>query len=241
MIRTARMFVPCLALFAAACAGAEPVTGEACGAARTVLVPVINAVIDEGGTVELETRTALVPPASDTARWEQIRDFGFAPVWRSPGTDTALRTAYWDAWRAMDSEFKFNQPDAADRQAWAEAYRAVGDDRIFPADDLWAAFLERNLARADFTCAAALAQTTGADLVSAQSPRERGAMRLTPAAPGLEGERALMAASALYPPFEAGDPPRETGTIWLLRFSETGGWRVLSARRVESMGGRRLP
>ena len=225
----------------AACASAPPVTGEACGAARTVLIPVINAVIEEGGAVELETRTGLFPPPDDEARWAQIRDFGFAPVWRGPGTDAALRRAYWDAWRDMDQRFRVDQPGAADRQAWEAAYDAVGDDRIFPADALWEAFLARNTGEADFTCAADIAETTSAVLVSADAARAPGAMRLTPAAPGLEDERALMAARAVYPPLEPGGAPRETGTIWLVRFNDAGQWRVLSARRVEAMGGRALP
>jgi len=224
-----------------ACASAPPVTGEACGAARTVLVPVINAVIEEGGAVEIETRTALFPPVSDSERWDQIRDFGFAPVWRSAGTDDALRRAYWRVWQAIEPERRFGQPDAADREAWEAAYDAVGDDRVFPQDRLWGTFLDRNGGGADFTCAASIAEATGAALVSADAPRASGVMRLTPAAPGLEDDRALMAARAVYPPFEAGGAPRETGTIWLLRFTDAGDWRVLSARRVEAMGERRLP
>ena len=66
-------------------------------------------------------------------------------------------------------------------------------------------------------------------------------MRLTPAAPGLEDDRALMAARAVYPPLEPGGAPRETGTIWLVRFNDAGQWRVLCVRRVEAMGGRALP
>ena len=229
----------CMAIvcgLASACASAPPVTGEACGASRTVLIPVINAVIEEGGVVEIEARTALFPSAGDEARWAQIRDFGFAPVWRGAGTDNALRRAYWDAWRDMDQRFRIDQPGAADRQAWEAAYDAVGDDRIFPEPVLWDAFFDRNRASADFTCAADIAQATGARLVAAGAPRTPGAMRLTPAAPGLEEDRALMAARAVYPPLEADGAPRETGTIWLLRFTDGGQWRVLSARRVEAMG-----
>lgn len=236
-----RGLVALLSLITSACASTPPVTGEACGAARSVLIPVINAVIEEGGVVEIETRTGLFPPASDEARWAQIRDFGFAPVWRGAGTDNALRRAYWDAWREMDQRFRLDQPDAADRQAWETAYDAVGDDRIFPEPPLWEAFSARNRASADFTCAADIAEATGARLVAAHAPRAPGAMRLTPAAPGLEEERALMAARAVYPPLEADGAPRETGTIWLLRFTDAGEWRVLSARRVEAMGERRLP
>lgn len=224
-----------------ACASAPPVTGQACGAARTVLIPVINAVIEEGGAVEIETRTALFPPVSEAERWDQIRAFGFAPVWRSAGTDDALRRAYWRAWRAIAPGRRFGQPDIADREAWEAAYDAVGDDRVFPQDRLWERFFDRNRGGADFTCAAGIAEATGAVLVSADAPRAPGAMRLTPAAPGLEDDRALMAARAVYPPFEAGGAPRETGTIWLLRFTDAGDWRVLSARRVEAMGERRLP
>ena len=241
MTRCALLGSIVLALSLAACASAPPVTGEACGAARTVLIPVINAVIEEGGAVEIETRTALFPPVSDAERWDQIRAFGFAPLWRSAGTDDALRRAYWRAWQEIEPDRRFGQPDAADREAWEAAYDAVGDDRVFPQDRLWEMFLDRNAARADFTCAAAIADATGAVLVSADAPRAPGAMRLTPAAPGLESDRALMAARAVYPAFEAGGAPRETGTIWLLRFTGAGDWRVLSARRVEAMGERRLP
>ncbi len=60
-------------------------------------------------------------------------------------------------------------------------------------------------------------------------------MGLSPAAPGLQGDRALMSARAIYPPLEADGAIRETGTIWLLRFTDGGDWRVLSARRVDAM------
>ncbi|MCR9129266.1 MAG: hypothetical protein NXI12_07065 [Alphaproteobacteria bacterium] len=219
----------------AACASVPPVAGEACGAAQTVLAPVINAVIEEGGIVEIETRTALVPPVSRSDRWALIQEFGFSPVWRSAGTDDALRRAYWQAWRDTDQSLRINDPDRADRQAWEAAYDAIGDDCIFPDDGLWRAFFDRNRADADFTCAADIAAMTGARLVGAGAPRGAGAMRLTPAAPGMEGGRALMAARTVYPPLEPGAAPRETGTIWLLRVTEAGDWRVLSARRMEAM------
>ena len=69
--------------------------------------------------------------------------------------------------------FRVDQPGAADRQAWEAAYDAVGDDRIFPADALWEAFLARNTAEADFTCAADIAETSGAVRVSADAARAR--------------------------------------------------------------------
>lgn len=224
-----------LTILVSACASAPPVTGEACGAARAVLIPVISAVIEEGGAVELDVDTSLFPPASQTGRWAQIQDFGFAPVWRAAGTDEALRRAYWDAWREIDRRVRLDDPEAADLQAWEAAYDVVGDDRVFPDLGLWSSFFDRNERSAAFTCAADIAAATGATLVSADTPRASGAMRLTPAAPGMEGDRALMAARSVYPPFEPGGAARETGTIWLLRLAEAGDWRVLSARRVEAV------
>ena len=239
--RAPGVFTTLLACLVSACASAPPVTGDACGAARTVLAPVIAAALEQGGRVEIETRTALIPPASDEARWRRIRDFGFTPVWRRAETDQALRAAYWRAWRDLEPDLRFGQPDIADRRAWESAYDAVGDDRVYPADALWSAFFTRNQRSAALTCAPELAQMTGAILVDADAPRAPGAMRLTPAAPGLSQGRALMAARAVYPPLQEGGEARETGTIWLLRLSESGEWRVLSARRMEAMGERRLP
>ncbi len=171
MTRPISTFLSLFALVLGACATTPPVTGEACGAARAVLIPVISAVIEEGGAVELGVDTSLFPPASQTGRWDQIRDFGFAPVWRSAGTDEALRRAYWDAWREIDQRVRIDNPEAADLQAWEAAYDVVGDDRVFPDQRLLTRFLDRNQAGADFTCAADIASATGAVLVSADTPR----------------------------------------------------------------------
>lgn len=224
-----------LFLLALSACATRPVAGTACDAAQAVLLPVIYAAQEDGGAVEIEGRTSLVPVVSNAARWRTIRDFGFVPSWRPAGTDAALRRAYWRAWRDLDQSLRNAAPDDADRIAWAAAYAEVGDDRVFPDEAQWAAFFDRNRRSADFTCAAEIARVSGARMVSAQAPRASGAMRLSPAAPGLHGGRALMAAWAVYPPFEAGGAPRETGTLWLLRSTRTGDWRVLSARRVDTM------
>ena len=224
-----------LFLLALGACATPPVTGTACDAAQAVLLPVIRAAQEDGGAVEIEGRTSLVPAVSDTARWRMIRDFGFVPSWRPAGTDAALRSAYWRAWRDLDHSLRIAAPDEADRIAWAAAYAQVGDDRVYPDEAQWAAFFDRNRRSAEFTCAAEIARVSGARLVDAQSPRAPGAMRVSPAAPGLHDGRALMAAWGVYPPFEAGGAPRETGTLWLLRSTRTGDWRVLSARRVEAM------
>jgi hypothetical protein len=79
------------------------------------------------------------------------------------------------------------------------------------------------------------ATATQSQQVSGDAPRAVNAMRLSVAAPALHDGRALLAARATYPPFEAGGAPRETGTIWLLRAGSDGEWRVLSARRLEAM------
>lgn len=226
------------ALTLAGCAATPaPMTADACGAANAVLTPVINAALDNGHGVEIETRTALIPSASDTQRWRRTRANGFVPSWRSPATDDALRTVYWRAWNDMDQAMRRDRPDEADRRAWQAAYDAIGDDRIYADDAHWSVFLQDNRARTPFNCAPALAEATGAQLVSPGSPRAPGALRLIPAAPALEADRALMAAHGVYPPFEAGSAPRETGTIWLLRATREGGWRVLSARRLEAVEG----
>ncbi|MFW6413320.1 MAG: hypothetical protein ACOC0V_04215, partial [Oceanicaulis sp.] len=38
---------------------------DACAATRAVLGPLVNAALDQGLAVEIETRAALVPPSSD--------------------------------------------------------------------------------------------------------------------------------------------------------------------------------
>lgn len=216
------------------CATAPPAP-DPCDAARVVLLPVINAALDNGHSVEIETRTALTPPPSDEDRWREIRDLGFVPVWRSGATDRALRRVYWRTWRDLPPELRAQDRDEADRRAWAAAYAEIGDDRVYPDDALWSAFFRGNRRSAPSRCAAAIAATTGARLVEASAPRGENVMRLTPAAPGLDGEWALMAAQAVYPPLEPGDDPRETGTIWLVRLGASGEWSVFSARRIERL------
>ena len=216
------------------CATAPPAP-SACDAARVVLLPVINAAIENGHDVEIETRTSLTPPPSDQDRWREIRELGFVPVWRSGATDQALRRVYWRAWRDLPPQLRAQEPDEADRRAWAAAYAEIGDDRVYPDDALWSAFFRGNRRSALSRCAAPIASATGARLVEAGAPRSENAMRLTPAAPGLDGEWALMAAQAVYPPLEPGDEARETGTIWLVRLGAGGEWRVFSARRIERL------
>jgi hypothetical protein len=216
------------------CATAPPAP-DACDAARVVLLPVINAAIENGHDVEIETRTSLTPPPSDQDRWREIRAFGFVPVWRSGATDRALRQVYWRTWRDLPPELRAQDRDEADRRAWEAAYAEIGDDRVYPDEALWSAFFQGARRSEPSRCAGVIAAATGARLVEARAPRGENAVRLTPAAPGLHGEWVLMAAQAVYPPLEPGGEARETGTIWLVRLGAGGDWRVFSARRIERL------
>ena len=164
--------------------------------------------------------------------WDWIADFGFAPVWRDPATDDALRRAYWEAWRALGRD-AHRDSTAADRRAWEAAYAEVGDDRLFADDSLWRAFFAANRDGRLWSCAAQFADAQGARLVAPDSPRARGAVRFIPARPGIDNDRALISARSIYPPFETGGAERETGTIWLLAPSGEA-WRVISARRLDT-------
>lgn len=225
-----RAAAACLVLALGACAaGPEPRPG-ACAAMDTVLRPLVGAARDTGHAVELSEHAVLRPAAGDAGFWRRVRDFGFTPVWRDGATETALVRAYWRNWRAMEPRERAGQA-AADRRGWEAAYAEVGDDRLYPADALWAAFFSANGRTVRWSCTVRFAEAEGARLVGPGDPRAVNAVRFSVARPGLAGDRALISAWSVYPPLEDGEP-RETGTIWLLTASGRS-WRVISASRVE--------
>lgn len=229
-----RILVLAAAMLVLTGCASRPERAGVCDAARLVLMPLISAAIENGHEVEIETRTSLTPPPSDEGAWRQIREFGFVPVWRSDATEAALQRAYWRAWRDLPQAMRSRRPQEADRLAWAAAYAQVGDDRVSPDDAVWESFFRRNRGQNRFACAAELAQASGARLMRPEMPRAPNAVRFSPAALGLDGDWALMAAQAAYPPLEAGDEARETGTIWLMSLRAGGQWSLFSARRIES-------
>ncbi|MEQ8403734.1 MAG: hypothetical protein RKE49_01465 [Oceanicaulis sp.] len=216
----------------AGCAGApQPRPGE-CAALDAVLGPLSRAAQDSRLAVEIAAELELRPGAEAREAWRWVADFGFAPVWRDPATDDALRRAYRDAWRAL-GEAAHRNTAAADRRAWDAAYAEVGDDRLYTDESLWGAFFSANRRGGRWACAARFAEAHGAQLVSPQAPRGRNAVRFIAARPGVRDDRALISAWSIYPPFEAGGAERETGTIWLLAPSGEA-WRVISARRLDT-------
>lgn len=197
-----------------------------------MLAPVVQAARESGLEVEITERADLRPEPAASEQWEAIRSFGFAPVWRDPSTDRALREAYWRAWRALSPQDRAQDRAGADRRAWEAAYETIGDDRLYGDATLWTAFFDNNRRTSRFSCAADFAEAQGARLVRATAPRAENAVRFTPARPGLSADRAIISAWAVYPPLAEDGAPRETGTIWLL--SPAGErWRVISARRVD--------
>jgi len=221
------------ALCLVACASRPPPGDPACLVTETVLAPILNAAAENEGRAELSPHTLLWPSASDPA-WNQIQQMGFSPAWRSGATERALREAYWRAYRPLQMDQSLSR-DERERLAWEQAYVSVGDDRVFPEEVFWHRFIHENRRSQPTPCSAQLSNHWNAILRENASGDNHPSVRIQPSAPvfNAAGNRALIAAWTLYPAITPQDTSRETGTIWLLTSTQSGQWRVISARRTD--------